>query len=958
MNTFLSAVARDLTSRFGNNLQDVTIVFPGKRAGLFFTQELARTEQTPLWAPEYTCMDGLFGAFTPLVTADPIEATCTLLKLMQKIIPEEQAQTLDQLWGWGEVILSDFNDIDKHMADARLVLANVYDQHSLESMDFLTPEQEEALQHFFSNFSVEGNTAIKERFLHVWSHMYELYTALNRTLQAKGTLYEGALFRHVVNEIRHRQELIDKYMRERKAVVFAGFNVLNDVEHAIMEAMQRNGKALFYWDYDSFYVDDEANEAGIFMRQNLRDFPCALSPKEFRNMQHLHDVTFIACNTNNAAARFTHQWLNLPQDITPNRNAVVLCNESLLHSVLHALPEAVDEVNVTMGFPLADTPVYGLLMALANLQTDGYDPAKGTFRYPFLLAAKRHPYAHLLGTENKWAHEWHGADSASLLKWLDTQLQHIGRHFSTLAHPSAYDMLYMEAIFQTHRILLQFIRLAQSPQDALDVLPGTMRRLLRSVLMSTSIPFHGEPALGLQVMGVLETRCLDFSHLLMLSVEEGMLPRTTQSDTMIPGDIREAFGLTTPRHRNAVYAYYFYRLIQRTEHLTCVYNENSTGNTHHEMSRFLRQMLAETDIPIRQQWLRSTPQVDNIASLCVHKDEHIMEEMRRKYDQMLAEGRHVMLSPSAINTYMDCPMKFYFQHVADLQPERDPDKGLQPSDIGNIFHDTAQILYERAVQHTGNRILPAHVLNELLRQLESHVEPLLDIVFDVHIFHPTDDKWNLGERIRQMAEHRERPQNEYTGELIIYRSVILQYLQNMLRYDAAHAPMRIIGTEVERKFTMDIQPEGMPPMCILTGGRIDRLDETGGYVRVVDYKTGNHVPKVDNMEQVTGLSATHEGYYLQTFLYAYAQMQECLPGTKVKPVLFYPGKASAKNYDPTLRIGKTVVEDFGSQFAEEFVTGLKERVTEIFSPHMPFTQCANRRTCERCDFRLICLGRK
>ncbi len=957
MNTFLSAVARDLTARFGSNLHDVTVVFPGKRASLFLTQELVGTGKSPLWEPEYTSMDNLFQTFTPLTQADPIESICTLLRLMQQIIPEEETQSLDQLWGWGEVILSDFDDIDKHMADAQLVLANVYDQHCLDNIDYLTDEQEEALKRFFSNFSVEGNTAIKERFLHIWSHMYPLYQALNRTLEARGTLYSGALYRRVASDLKHRPDLLDGYLKERKAVAFVGFNVLNDVEQALMMEIKRSGKGRFYWDYDSFYVDNKANEAGIFMRENLLHFPCALGKEEYDNMRHLHDVTFISCTTDNAAARFAQQWLSQPQDVVPNHNAVVLCNESLLHPVLHALPPSVGEVNVTMGFPLADTPVYSLLMALASLQTDGYDMQKGTFRYPFLQAVRRHAYAPMLGDEAEWAGQWQGADSPTLLTWLDRMVQRVGTCFAGRPAPSAYDMLYMEAIFQTHRIMQQFIRLTQLPQDALDVLPGTMRRLLHSMLLSISIPFHGEPALGLQVMGVLETRCLDFSHLLMLSVEEGMLPRATQADTMIPADIREAFGLTTPRHRNAVYAYYFYRLIQRTQHLTCVYNENSTGNTRHEISRFLRQMQAETDIPIRSRWLRSTPQVDEASALCVQKDEAIMQEMREKYDQSLPEGRHVMLSPSAINIYMACPLKFYFQHVVGIQPERDPEEGLQPADIGDIFHDTAQVLYEQLMQRTGSRTLGANVLNEVLRQMESRVEPLLDIVFDVHVFHPFDDKWHMGDRIREMAGRGERPQNEYTGELIIYRSVIMQYLKNLLRYDAQHAPLHIIGTEVERKFTMDIHPEGAPPLVIKTGGRIDRLDEVEGCVRVVDYKTGNHVPEVRSMEQVTGLSDAHEGYYLQTFLYAYAQKQHCKPDTKVKPVLFYPGKASRDTYSPALYIGKQEVESLDGEVAEEFIQGLRERIAEIFSPALPFTQCSDQRTCDHCDFRLICLGR-
>lgn len=958
MKTFLSIVARDLINRFGGKLHDVTIVFPGKRASLFLTQELVNTGTSPLWEPEYISMDHLFQEFTTLTQADTIESICTLIRLMQEIIPEEREQSLDQLWGWGEVILSDFDDIDKHMADARLVLANVYDQHCLDNIDYLTPEQEEALNKFFGNFSIEGNTAIKERFLHIWRHMHTLYNSLRETLETKGKFYPGALYRQVVNQIRQHPESLEQYLDKRKAVVFVGFNVLNDVEQALMQEIQRSGKGLFYWDYDTFYTDDEANEAGTFMRQNLQDFPCAIGKENFQNLRNLKDVTFISCNSDNASARYTRQWLSEALDIIPNRNAVVLCNESLLHPVLHALPEQTGDVNVTMGFPLADTPVHSLLMALINLQTDGYDKSKQTFRYSFLQAVRRHAYVRLLGEETEWACTWQGTDSPTLLTWLDKMLQRIGLYFSKITQPSAYDMLYMEAVFQTHRILQQFINLTQAPEDALEVHPITLRKLMRSIFVSTRIPFHGEPAVGLQIMGVLETRCLDFSHLLMLSVEEGMLPRSTQTDTMIPADIREAFGLTTPRHRNAVFAYYFYRLIQRTEHLTCVYNENSNGNTHHEMSRFLRQMLAETDIPIHSKWLRSIPQISNAKHMCVQKDESIMKRLQNKYDASQLDKRHVMLSPSAINIYIDCPMKFYFQHVAGLQPERDLEEGVQPADLGNIFHDTAQILYELTMERTGSRILGSNVINELLRQAKSRVEPLLDIVFDAHIFHPYEDKWNVGRHIRDMAIKGINPQNEYTGELIIYRSVILQYLKNMLKYDAQHAPLHIIGTEVERKFTLNIHPKGMPPMTIETGGRIDRLDEVNGCVRVVDYKTGNKLPSIKSIEEATGMSKKHEGYYTQTFLYAYAQMKQSAPGTIIKPLLFYPVKASNPQYSPELFIGDTKVEDFSNQVAEEFMDGLKERITEIFTPDISFTQCDDPSTCEKCDFRLICLGQE
>ena len=231
-------------------------------------------------------------------------------------------------------------------------------------------------------------------------------------------------------------------------------------------------------------------------------------------------------------------------------------------------------------------------------------------------------------------------------------VQQVGMHFSGIQEPDVYEQLYIEAIFQTHRILSKFLQLTSREENPLCVQHVTLRRLLRALLCSTSIPFHGEPAQGLQVMGVLETRCLDFSHMLMLSVEEGMLPRNTQGNTMIPAKIREAFGLTTPRHRIAVFSYYFYRLIQRTEHLTCVYNENCVGTSRHEMSRFLRQMLAETDIPIRTLWLKSESSIQDVQELSVPKTPEILLRMLERYDQNTSGKKAIPLSPSAINTYM------------------------------------------------------------------------------------------------------------------------------------------------------------------------------------------------------------------------------------------------------------------------------------------------------------------
>lgn len=953
MKTFLSLVAKDLLGRFGNNMRDVTVVFPGKRASIFLNQELALASPQPVWAPRYTTMSDLFYRLSPYVAADPIDSIVALHGIFCSTLSVEEMEdhySLDKFWSWGEVILSDFDDIDKHLADAEAIFANVYELHQLESLDYLTEEQRETLRHFFGNFTAEGNSVLKERFLHVWQHMHRIYTSLRQQQMQEGCMYEGALFRDVVERMHKDDSYLLPLLEDKKAIVFAGFNVLNDVEKALMTAIQKEGKALFYWDYDTFYVENPEHEAGVFMRQNLKDFPCALPREEFCNLSSLRDVTFISCNSDNAAARFSHQWLGQKHDPVSNRNAVILCNEGLLQPMLHSIPSKQEKVNVTMGFPLMDTPIYSFVIALISLQTDGFDKKQERFRFPFIQSVMHHVYASYIPQE-EWL-RYQAEDNAKLISYLISMVQKVGMQYSNIEEPDVYEQLYIEAIFQTNRILTKFLQLVSRSQQPLQIQHITLRRLLRSLLCSTSIPFHGEPAHGLQVMGVLETRCLDFSHMLMLSVEEGMLPRNIHSNTMIPANIREAFGLTTPRHRIAVFSYYFYRLIQRTEHLTCVYNENCVGNSHHEMSRFLRQMLAETTIPIRTLWLRSKSKVSGTEELFVEKTEEVMQRMLMRYDVNTSRHKAIPLSPTAINMYMTCPMRFFLTHISGLRAEEEQQEELTAPLIGDIFHDTAELVYKHIMDHTGSRTIQKNTLSQVLDNMDSVVGPILDIVFDTVYFHPAD-RWTRTDAALEMIRKDTRPGNQYLGELIIIRKVLMQYLTNLLRYDLNHTPFRIIGTEVDCKFLLTVKPDGMQPITINTGGRIDRLDEMDSHVRIVDYKTGSHIPAIKSMEDVTGTAGNHEGYYLQTFLYSLAVLRAEKPELPLVPTLFYPAKAYSTTYDPTLTMGKEPIEDF-KPLAEEFSEGLSGVVRQIFTPGTKFCQTPDTASCANCEFKLLC----
>ena len=926
MKSFLNIIAADMLAHFTNDMRDVTVVFPGKRAGMFLSREFALQSNKPVWAPHYCMMGDLFQSLTPIQVADPIECIFQLYGVMQEVLGADYTETLDEFWSWGEVLMADFDDIDKHLANAEAIFTNIADQERLKNIDYLEEKQRKALEHFFGRFSLEKSTLLQEKFLHTWSHMFEIYTKLHERLLAEGKLWEGALYRYVTKQMQADDNLVQKLLEGKRAVVFAGFNVLNDVEEAMLNLIQREGKARFYWDYDIFYCDKEKDyEAGYFMKKNLRNFPNAISePEPFDNFSHLRDVTFIACSTDNAAARYVNTW---------NGDAVILCNEALMQPVLHTIPESANEVNVTMGFPIADTPIYGIIMALLKLQTEGYDKDRKHFRYPFVQTLRRQPLFELLNEEDCF--EYHGSGTKELLDYLLKLLRQIALHYAQIEEPNLFEQLYSETVFRIDRMLCLLKDLIVNPYSLIPNLL-TLRRLLRQMMTSTKIPFHSEPDRGLQMMGMLETRCLDFESMLLLSVEEGNLPRSAHANSFIPETLREAFGLTTQRHRIAVYAYYFYRLVQRCEHLTCVYNESTNEGNQHEMSRFLRQMLAETDIPIKTRWLRSEPKVKQTQPILVEKTQEVMERLRHRYDQNVPDGEHLMLSPSAINAYIACPMQFYLDNVLCIRREDDPEEGISADIIGTIFHDTAEFFYDWLQKHYGTDTITADMLGE-----PKVLEPMLNIAFDVCWFHPVEDFDRMTEFKQRFTNATEIAKgNKYKGTTLIAYDVLLSYLQKLIHYDAKHTPFRIIGAEKERAIMFNLQSS---LFNVKVGGRIDRIDEMDGKLRIVDYKTGSYKIK--------------DSYIFQTFLYALAEMQEKETTLPIQPVLFFPIKASQEDYNPSIVIKGNVVDDFRGQYAEPFKEGLQEVLNDIFNPEQPFTCTTDAKVCEYCKLRQIC-GKK
>ena len=995
--SFLRLISRRLLEQYGNDLSRVTMVFPGRRASLFMSQHLAELAQGPVWAPRYISIDDLFAALSPYRKADQLETICELYNIYCKHVGD--AESLDEWWSWGEVLLNDFIDIDKHEADAHAIFRNVHDLREVDT-DYLTPEEEEIINHFFSNFSREGNSVLKERFLRMWNIMYDIYTDLRHNLTERGLLYNGALERDVIERLgrvgwsAHVESQTalthSELLSGDQTYVFAGFNILNPVEEHLFEVLQREGRALFFWDYDVMWTSDPNYEAGTFMKANLERFPMDLPRECFDNLRHIRDITFVATSTANAQARYIAPWID--QHLTPRESdtAIVLCNEAIMQPVLYSLPDQTAttrtprSVNVTMGFPLQHTPVYSFVIALLEMQTDGWNRSLGTFYRVPRGRVEHHPFAQLIDTG---LYDVHVEGGEALMDYLSSILKALCQVYAQRDTPTIYEQLYVEALFRIHREVVRIHDLVTS--GVLDVRDTTLRRLFRQIMDSISIPFHGEPAQGLQVMGVLETRNLDFSHLLMLSVEEGNLPKRDDTTSFIPYSLREAFHLTTIRHKVSVFAYYFYRLIQRADSVTMVYNTNSTQGQN-EMSRFMRQLMAETSLPIRHIQLEASQATSELHDLSVGKSERVLDILHSIY--MNEDGGNHALSPTAINSYLKCPMQFYFNYVAGLRNQRDDEDDIEAALVGTVFHDCAEFIYRRLIRGRASANITASLLDEYTkkesRQLSRgrdsanitaslldeytkkesrQLNAVVDLMLLVHYFRPIRDDEERARYLQSFVSlddtllpgavhdaYEGRYDTFFTGVILLVKEAIVQYLCMLFRYDRTQAPFTI--TSLEEAYYLDLTVQtSRGKRTVRTGGRIDRLHQKGDRYVVVDYKTGyteNAVNNVGKLEYLFRLKSQH-GYYLQAFLYSLAVAKA--KDAAVQPALFYVRNANKpEEYSPEIRIDKQCIEDVRT-IHDDYFAHLTQVIEEIFSPNVPFIQCRDANgACKHCCFAKLC----
>ncbi len=984
---FLELVAKDILEQHCGDLSETTVVFPNLRSRIFFDEYLMKYAEKTSFAPRYESLDSLFASVSKLKIADSIMLISILykhfVKHYSKNNPTEEKESFDDFFYFGQIILSDFNDIDTYLKDASKIYNILSDLENLnDNFAHLNEEQIETINRFFGDIGT-NKTELKEKFRTIWSVLGDVYTDFKQELQDKGISYQGMLCRDVIDNLAN-VSFKGKY-------VFVGFNILTPCDEQLMRKLKP--QSLFYWDYDNYRKDQYDFEAWRFIKQNMRKFP---QKTEFDrdNISKSKQISIISASNETAQMGYIPYFidsLNKKEWDTPD-TAIIFANEQMLLPALSFIPKEVGKINVTMGFPLNETPIYDFIIRILELQQKGV--RDGKFYFEYVLQIFNHCYAEaIIGKKHKeetvdnilnnrlFYITPQQLDNEILFKLTSTPqeliefllniVEKIGMWSQENKNTNNSEELFNEAIFRAFQVLNRLKDLIL--QGYLDIKMPTMIPLLKKLLMEEKVPFHGEPARGLQLMGMLETRNMDYKNIVVVSLNEGIMPKVDISSSFIPHFIRKSLEMSNIEHQDSIYAYYFYRLLQRVDNVAFIYNTASQKTSKSEMSRFLMQIT--TELPNRDKIRRLSIQNEVLSSnnrvLNRKKSSTDIEFLKQKYIGTKAQ----IISPSAINTYINCGLKYYYTYVKEIKEPDELSDSIDKRILGNILHKTMEIIYlyiqkyHSSINFSLQNSLVCDFIDELdencsergrfepfevkKEHLEAFISQDNQEIIDNILFFVFDKEFFCAKKYK----------NDYNGEQLIYFSVANKFVINTLKYDCGEAPFVMI--DIESFHSMRLNIDG--GMSVNIGGYIDRIRLKNNVLYVEDYKTSsaNFTSTLDKIFDRT--NGNRNGYALQALYYSLIMFNEYGQKYIIVPQLIYSASIR-ENDQPLLKLSsKTNIDDF-NKFNEEvkksndnteristiFENLLKKTISEIFNIEEPFYATEDIRQCQWCDFKTIC----
>lgn len=914
---------------------------------MFLSRYLSALSPVPMWAPAFRSTGALMEEISELQPADRLSLLFDLYRVMEGT--HAMAGNFDDFFSWGELLLSDFDDIDKNRANARQLFTNLSDLKQIdESFDDLGPEQVEAIKAFWKHFRAEGESPIKKDHAALWALLWDTYQRFRTKLLERNVGYEGMIYRQAAERIEQGTPPPFAYQQ----FVFIGFNAPNPCEEALMSYWQKQKKALFYWDYDVYYTDNDWHQAGYNLRRLIHQYPSALEAGH-RHLEQTKDIEIIgipsATGQARAASALLSEWAG---ETDWDRTVVVLPDEHLLLPLLSALPESIEAVNITMGYPFRLTPAFGLLQRLTDLQQNARSGSTGSrFFHKDIAGLLLHPYIGpvvspeadtLLRNIREKNQIWvEGTllhltpiltqlfrpcpDTPSMASWLMDSVALLGRTWEEkmTEEESSPDALRQEYLFTafTHMQRLRDVVL----KEDISIGKKSYVRLLEQSCQNVTIPFKGEPLAGLQIMGVLETRTLDFDNLIILSMNEGVFPKIPTQQSFIPYHLRKGFGLPTSEHQDAISSYAFYRLIQRAQRIRLLYNSAPPDDQNGEISRFLSQLIYDPMFqPVQKSYTFSVYPREVLP--VVKERSEASEKALNAY--RVDRGGTRTFSPSALNTYLMCPLKFYYRYVEQLREPDELQEAIDPRFFGQLLHKSMELLY----RPWGSSLVTEAMLRELGARKEFLLECIVKAFGEVYFKDP-----------------QLKPES-ITGRNVIIREVLLQYVRQILEVDQRAAPFEILGLEERTEATVSLPGYGQH--CVVKmGGIIDRLERRNGALYIIDYKTGTVKRDLKELAELFA-QKKHNGEALQALVYA-RLVQSLHPDSVVTPALYGMREVFEAEFEARLSVNKVALGDY-REVADEFEGMMDEVLAELFLSEEPFRQTEDTKACEYCEFKGFC----
>jgi hypothetical protein len=810
---FLAALATYYHQKYGTSLSDCCFVFPSRRAGIFFRNHLAQLSDKPTWSPQIVTINEFTEQLVHLPVADNITLLFKLYEAYAKV--NEQPLSFDDFLPWGEMLLSDFDDIDKYLVDAKLLFSNIMALKELETdYTFLTEDQVAAIRMFWSTFNPHKLSEHQQSFLKNWETLYPVYQQFNELLAADKIAYTGVVMRQLATRIKAHDMPVLPY----KKVVFAGFFVLTPSEFELFKYLKEQQLADFFWDYSPWLMDKNTQgglltdnalpfrDAASFLRDNLTAFPSPFDWEQPVNTSY-PDTDIVGVASQTEQLRLVGDFL---EDLSGNgtqvnsedkmlNTAVILTDENMLIPVLHSVPPAFDKINVTLGYPLKNTPIFSLVGAIVQLQRNAKTTRDGKtwFYFRDVLPVIQHQYVSSIDNDNAQAvkkkmllknriyvegHELCVGSYFPLIFRKLTQSEEIPQYieaiiFSTyqLVKETSQSFFEQEFAFALYKSVVKLRDLLKKIDKNIEA--DTWLKLFKKLTETQTVPFKGEPLSGLQVMGVMETRALDFDNLVILNMNEGVFPKDSAANTFIPFNLRKGFGLPTLEHQDAIFSYYFFRLIHRAKRLRLVYNSSAQGSQSGEMSRYLYQLIYQHPMSPRLNTAVEKVELYKMPAVVGQKTNEVMEVLRN-----LSALPEKPLSPSALSSYLECEMRFFYRYINKIKEPEEISESLDMRMFGILLHNTMDKLYHPFME--SKLVLTAHDLEALAKN-----QPLIDATLK-EVF--LEEFSELSLRHDDFAELQ--------GKNILVFEVLRKFIRQIIMNDKDALPLRII--DLEGRFTM------------------------------------------------------------------------------------------------------------------------------------------------------------